>query len=756
MQIRFNTTALSTTLLGLVALSLADPALAADASPAPSDAVQAVIVTAQKRAQNVQDVPLAVQVVGDQQLKAAGVQGFTDLSRVSPNLVIRADVQPVNATVSIRGVGTNAFGIGVEPSVAVQVDDVPLSFQARAFSDLSDIERIEVLSGPQSTLYGKSASAGLINIVTAAPSKTFTASATALASTDEETGGSLVLSGPLSDRLGLRLATNYDDYDGNVTNLNNGHKVNGSEVFSTRGKLVWDPVDTLHIVAGADYIRGSSTVGRPFVALSPNANLQPGVFHASAPAPSVWGAGIAFGPDNLKVDEDYQTSTAYQGSGQSLKITQDLGESTLMSITSHARYVLNDKQDSDETNLGAFANTQTGDFVNTQFTQEFRLVSSSHQPFRYTLGLFYADVDYTRHFIRGPLFSLAHWDATEGSRQESGFGQVEYDVLPKLTLIGGLRLGEERIEYTFLDYRAGNAFFSGHSLDRYNTYKLGLQYHLTDDVMLFATNATGHKGATYDLTTGFNQNRANAGPVQPETSTDYEAGARLQFLERRLTINPTIFQTDYRNFQAQGIQVLPDGTTNFRLSNVGATRVQGLEVDSAYRMSRDLSFGASIAYLDALITNFPAAQCYPGQTPATGCIAAAGSVPAHQNLANRPLPQAPKWKMSADFNYAHPLGWGDLDVLLRGAVSYQSKVNYALTGDPQTVEKAYGIVNLSGGVRSVPKNYELIFFVNNLFNQHYYSGLANSQSGYGNNQALQALIPRDYKTYGGVKLTVHY
>lgn len=742
-------------------------AAAADADAAPAMTVETVVVTAQKREQNVQDVPMAVQVVGSSQLSAAGVQDFTSLGRVSPNLVIRADVQPVNATVSIRGVGTNAFGIGVEPSVAVQVDDVPLAFQARAFSDLSDIERIEVLSGPQSTLYGKSASAGLINIVTNAPSKHLTASASGMTTTDSEGGGNVVLSGPITSNLGFRINANYDDYDGNVTNLYNGHKVNGSEVFSSRAKLVWDPTEKLNIALGVDYIKGQSTVGRPFVNVSPLAALQPGVFKPSAtgitpkvaPLPGVWGAGINFGPENTTVNNDYETSTAYQGIGESLKGSLDLGFATLMSITSNARYVMNDHQDIDESGLSAYRNDQTGQFINTQFTQELRLVSPSKQQFRYTLGLFYADVDYTRHFIRGPLFSLAQWDATEGSKQQSAFGQLEYDLTKKLTVIGGLRVGSEKINYTFIDYRAGPAHFAGSANDDYNTYKVGLQYHLDDNVMLFATHSTGHKGPTYDLTTGFNQNRANGGPVQPEESKDYEVGARAQFLERRLTINPTIFETDYTGFQAQGIQTLPDGTTNFRLANVGSVRVRGVEIESAYRASRDLSVSASAAYLDAVITRFPDAQCYPGQTLATGCIPAtttAPIVPAHQNLANAGLPQAPKWKLTASFDYAHPLTDGGLTLILRGSYSYQTKINYTLTRDPQAAQAGYGIVNISGGVKDPSKNYELIAFVNNLFNEKYYAGIANSQSGYGNQTALQAIIPRDFKTYGGVRLTVKY
>ena len=162
----------------------------------------------------------------------------------------------------------------MEPSVAAVVDDVPISFQARAFADLADIERIEVLRGPQSTLYGKSASAGLINIVTPGPTKTFIAKISALGTTDDEWQGNAVISGPLTDNLGFRTTANYDKYRGNIRNLADDDKINGRRIFSTRNKLVWTPATNLTIDLGLDYINGRNTTGRPFIALSPTALLR--------------------------------------------------------------------------------------------------------------------------------------------------------------------------------------------------------------------------------------------------------------------------------------------------------------------------------------------------------------------------------------------------------------------------------------------------------------------------------------------------
>ena len=730
----------------------AAPAPAADAAPAGANNGE-IIVTAQKRAQNLQNVPLAVQVVGAQQLQSNGVRDFADLNRVAPSLVVRPAENPVNASVSIRGVGTFAFSIGVEPSVAVVVDDVPISFQARAFADLADIERIEVLRGPQSTLYGKSASAGLINIVTPGPSKTFTAKVSALATSDEEWQGNAVISGPITDNLGFRTTANYDKYNGNIHNLADGDKVNGRRIFSTRNKLRWEPTSNITVDAGLDYINGRNTTGRPFIDVAQGALLRGNPAYPQ----SVWAPGVAVGPNNRDVVNNYTTGTQYHDLAESLKVSWDLGGPTLMSISSHDKFLLHDQLDQDESAIPTIDNRQFGQFGSEQWTQELRLVSPSHDRFRYTLGLFYADVSYSRDFTRGPVFSLARWDATAKSIQEAGFGQLEYDILPHTTLIAGGRYSHEKVEYTFHDFlppAGAPSFYAGDDGDNFGTYKVGIQQHVGDNVMLFATYATGHKGETYDLSTGFNINRTT--PVRPETSKDWEVGARTQFFDKRVTLNVTAFDTHYKDFQAQGIENLADGTVNYRLANVGKLRTRGVEVEGAARVTPNFNIGTSLAYLDAKITDFPDAQCYTNQTAAQGCVPAAGGIPAHQDLSGSRPPQAPKWKLTTNFDYTHDLGSLPFQGVITGAYTYQSKINYSLNQDPTTIQKGYGIANLSIGIRQPDRRYEVMAFVNNLFDKHYYQNLTNSSGNYAGALAIQAYLPRDFRRYAGVRASYNF
>ncbi len=515
--------------------------------------------------------------------------------------------------------GTFAFGIGVESSVAVLVDEVPLAFQARAFTDLPDVERIEVLRGPQSTLYGKSASAGLINVITRNPSSTFSFRANALATTDSEYGGNFSVSGPMGQDLGYVLSASYSNWGGNVRNLFSNTEVNGREAFNTRGKIRWEPQSNISFTLSANYLNGNTSVGRPFIRIGPGALLR----GTAGLTPAVVFPGVTISPQNQDVSNNYPARTRYWGYGGSLRGEIGLGDLTLVSITSYDKFRLYDYLDHDDTASTAAvgSNIQVGQFHSRLFTQEVRLLSPSDKPFRYTLGAYYAKVNFERPFLRGPAFSLANWYATSQSRQIAGFAQIDWEFVPKLTATAGGRVQNERIGYTFKDNLAvapNPSFFSGNAEDTAGTYRLGLRYEPTTDLMLFASYSTGYKGQTYDLTTGFNNNRALAGPIKPERSRDKEIGARMQFLEHRLTFNLTYFDTDYTNLQAQTIETLADGSTNFRLTNVGGLNTKGVELDSSARVGSDLNLSASATYLDAKYTSFPVGAMLPASDRGAG------------------------------------------------------------------------------------------------------------------------------------------
>src|SRR5882724_2372701 len=204
-----------------------------------------IVVTAEKRTENLQNVPISVDVVSGDTLTRANVSAFSDLAKFTPSMTMTAGDQPANSAIVIRGVGTFAFSVAAEPSVLVVVDDVAVGYQAQAFTDLVDIDRVEVLNGPQSTLFGKSASAGLVNVTTKAPTDTLTYFGDVKVSDDDEQRATLSLSGPLSDSVSFRVSAAARYWAGNVHNLHAGGKIDDDRTGGVRAKLQWTPNDSL-------------------------------------------------------------------------------------------------------------------------------------------------------------------------------------------------------------------------------------------------------------------------------------------------------------------------------------------------------------------------------------------------------------------------------------------------------------------------------------------------------------------------------
>jgi iron complex outermembrane receptor protein len=737
---------LTTTAIVVCACAGAGEAIAQSTDAGRGAILEEIVVTSQKRVENVQEVPLAVQVVSGDTLEKQGIREFSELTRAAPSLIIRSAEHPVNASISMRGIGTFAFSQAVEPSVAVQMDDVPVQFLARAFADLSDIERIEVLRGPQSTLYGRAASAGLLNITTLGPTADLRGRLAASGSTDDEYTVNGSVSGPLADNLGFRLSANYDDFAGNVRNLFNDDKVNGRRIVSTRGKLVWNPTDKLNITGQIGYIDGSTSIGRPFIRVSPNARLRGN----AAYGPSVFAPGVTFSEDNTDVVNNITSGTEYSDFAPSLRAALDLGFASLVSITAWDHFKQLDVLDQDESAIAALDNRQRGTFDVKARSQELRLVSAAKKPFAYTVGLFYSNMDVIRDFVRGPFYSIANWYATTGTTQYAAFGQAEYEVIENTSIVGGVRVGHYDIDYTFRD-RANNGYFSGDNSETYETYRASVEHHFTPDVMAFGTFATGYKGQAYDISSGFNLLRQNSGPTKAEKSRDWEIGMKSQLLDHRVTLNTTLFTTTFDNFQAQGIETLADGTSNFRLANVGKLRTRGVELEGAVRPSSDFNFSGGVTYADARILSFPFGQCYPGQTAAQGC----SGTPARQNLAGFRPAQAPLVKLSLSGEYT-PTLTSSLQGVLGIAYTYQSKINFGLNNDPETIQKGYGITNLSLGVRDSNGRWEVAGFVNNLFDKFYYYNITNSFGNQGNAEAVQSYVPRDARRYGGVRASYNF
>lgn len=767
-------------LLATTAFAISTPIMAQDAAPADSETeaneYPEIVVTAQKREQNVQDVPVAITVVSADALGNVGGGQLQDLTKLSPSLTITQGGDQNNNSVILRGIGTSAFSIGVEPSVLVVVDDVATGLPGQGFNDLGDIERIEVLRGPQSTLFGKSASAGVISIVTKRPSDSFTASGEVTITDDNEQRYALGISGPLGDKLSYRVSGTVGRYDGNTRNLTTGGKLNGRDSENIRGKLLFKPSDVFDATL-IGYYSKTSALCCANVVIQRTAGMTSPLGATTAATL----AGITPGQDNFAVRVDPAPQSDVKNYGGSLKMNLALGEHTLTSVSALSDYFATDVLDFDGVvgpNLGApLGAFQAGSFAATTLSQEIRLTSPSGGALQYVVGAYYAYNDYTRRFERPkpPLGNArvpwADWKGNITSETVALFGQAELSVTDSTKLLAGLRWSNEDVSYAFnryFDRPAGPGgvtarppfFSSGNDSDSVFTGKVGIQQDIGEDVMVFATASRGYKGQTYDLTTSFDTPTSPARfPVKPESSDNYEIGMRGAFLDRKLIFNVTGFLTNYSNFQAQTIS--PEFGGSLLLANVGSLRTKGIETEVSVRPFNGLTLTGNVAYVDATIKSYPNAECYFNQTVAQGCTPRTTGGNA-QNIAGGSLANAPKWKynLGADLNL--PVGSLPVNFIANFNYAWQSEVNFSLSQNPRTIQDGYGIANASIGFEeSENKRYKITFFARNLFNKHYFSRIQDLSSNWSTGPnptvvSVEGIQARDSARYFGVKLGFKY
>lgn len=771
--------------------------------PAESSVVEEVIVTAGKRLENIQDVPASVLVVTDVTLERANIRDFDDIVKVAPSVTITKTSQPANNSINIRGIGTYAYSIATEPSVAVVIDDVPQSFQAAAFSALVDVQQVEVLRGPQNTLFGKSASAGVVNITTQPVTDEFTARVDAMTTDDHEYRVQATVSGPITDTLKFRLAANNSDYRGNVRNLTTGSWLNGQEDTTMRGKLVWTPNEDWTVSLSPYYTKtDASCCTGAFYYLSPGATTGAAATGAGRIPQSQFLGGITPGSNNrsLRMDIDAQGDAEDYGAG--LKIVRDLGGFSLASISSYDHYQLDDRQDTDGTDIdfsvyqpisppGGSANG--GYFDIRSKTQEFRLTSPD-QRLRYVTGLYFSDTSSERYFVRGsntlddynvsPTPSLtpanlptsnsttySRYLSTARATNYALFGQGNYGLTDNLDFLAGLRVNHEEIEYTFYDLGNGVTFGNPRcstttpsgtpietcSDDTSVTGRAGFQYRFTPDFMTFATFSRGYKGMAYDLTSTLTVRSPVAGrpladviasnqPVDPETVNAYELGFKGTFFDSTVMWNVTAFYMDFSGFQAQS----RDQALNQNLLNsIGKVTSRGVETEIAARFGY-LTLNGGGAYNRAIMEDFPNASCFPRQTVAEGCVANV------QDLSGKPLFNAPKWNFNMNAQYDWPLSGSSLTPFVTAGYRWQSEVVFNLLQDPDSVQGDYGIANLGGGLRT--DRWRLTAFVNNVFEKSYALTMgreSNVNLPVGGN-AIGWKPARDSERYFGVRASVNF
>lgn len=674
--------------------------------------IEELIVTAQKRAESVQDVPISISAYSGERLEAAGVQNFRELSDIVPNLRMEVSNSARNTTVSIRGIGSSGTNPGIENSVGLFLDGSYLSGAGALQSDLLDIESVQVLRGPQGTLYGRNTPVGAINIVTREPKATPEGMLVGGLGDYENRYIKGYVGGGLSETVAGRVSFWARKRSGFEHNLFSGEDVNDFQGVGGRARLKWEPSDTLKVNL-IGYFGRTKVRGGVAEQLDPS---SPGGIAKAPFLAAVAAQGYTFrnySKTDHVVDSNEHSNDNIKSYGASVTADWDLaGGHTVTSITSWDVYygkVNPLAADALPMNLGTVE--ETGEA--TSYSEELRIASPTGGRLEYLGGLFlYSNDTWLRASITvGPdanrLFPLPAaqggpapfrpGDATftafdQTTKSAAVFGTATLRLTPQWRVTAGARYNRDEKDATinhtttpsparpFLAVFGPNPIGNVTRDEGKATWSLNTQYDLADDIMLFASASTGSKSG------GFNARRQAAGtPVQfeDESSIDYELGFKSRLLDRRLMLNVTAFRIELNNFQESVVN--PVTRVGFIVGNAGQRTGTGVEIDGEAALTSELRLSGGMAYLDAQYTDYASGPCYAGRV-------ADGALPGTCNFNGLTPSGSPRWKANLAADWTHPLGNG-LTVALRGEMTYTSALFLDGLLDPRSRQAAVTVFN---------------------------------------------------------------
>ncbi|MEA1084391.1 TonB-dependent receptor [Sphingomonas sp. CD22] len=759
-------------LLATTCLSAALPAFAQEApAPAPAPVSDApanaqddrdIVVTARFRNESLQQVPIAITAISGSSLAERQLNTVETISAAIPSVGFRSGASNKDRTIFIRGIGTIATSPGVEPSVSTVLDGVVLTRPGQSTLDLGEVERIEVLRGPQGTLFGKNASAGVVNIVTRNPTDDIHAFGEAGATTDREYRIKAGVSGAIvPGKLQALIGGLYSDFAGNTRNATTGNDTNGSRRYGVRGKLVGTPVDALKLTLIGDYLNTYETVA-PVYASTRQVAYPTGIVSVSAPLAAVLAdAAVRPSATNRVAATNIDTNVRDENYGVSLTAELSLGDYHVTSITAWRQWLNHQQQDYDglPTLTAAFPQgIDDGRVDSRQVSQELRLASPRGGLIDYVVGAYYlhakTDEVYARTLttLAGTVQTTTSGVADYGITDDNYalFGEANINFTKAFRGIAGYRSTWDDLSFYHLRTSSADPTDSGApALDRPgirayhraqgstarrgDSYRLGLQLDLGDHAQTYFTYSRGYKGPAYNVY--FNMRSLNATtpldelPLSPETSKSFEIGLKGSTADRTLSYSLAAYTTTFDGYQANFADVV-NGAQVTRLINAGSVRSRGIEADVTLRPVKGFTVDLSGAYTDARVRDF---LCPPG-------------APVSCNVDGQPLPYAPRIKLYETAAYRFALS-NALSFEVQSDVTYSSKVQYSLSETANTIQPAYAIWNASVALVRPGDGWQLRAYVKNITDTSYASFLAP-----GTFAGTVRFVPRDDRRYGGLLL----
>ncbi|MGB3846227.1 TonB-dependent receptor [Sphingopyxis sp. YF1] len=714
-------------LFAATALTAPGLAFAQDAA-APQDqgGLEEIIVTAQKRAEGLSDVPISISAVSGKQIENYGQTNLEQISSSVPNLKITQTA--IANRIAIRGIASGD-NKGFEQSVAMFVDGVYYGRDQLSRLPLIDMERVEVLRGPQPTLFGKNAIAGAVNITTRSPTDEFEGSVSGLYEFNHKelqlTG---VLSGPLSEGVEARVVGYYRKMDGYFYNAKLDRDEPNVDEKYVRGKLEFDQ-------------------GGPFAA---ELKLEYADFEAKGQPRDVFGAvgnynTVFQGPFFVSTDPDYvREDNGYESRnkvfGATLNMDLELGDHTLTSTSSLLDYKTREIVDVDFSGISFLDGTNLREDYR-QFSQELRLASPGGEAFNYIAGVYYQhaklDVqDFTRFnatflALGAPFNALGDTrndrDYAQKSDLISAFAQGEVSLTDQLRVTAGARFNHEKksgsrtlaivqgplnsfnplvVAATFRALNIEAHSISGKlSEDSFNPM-VNVQYDATDDLMLYASYAKGTKAGGFDirsnsLPTSKTVAKPGAFMFEDESADNFEAG--LKYKGRNVAFNLSLYRTKYHDLQVN----IFDGTLNFNVRNAAGAKTQGVEADFRAAVADGLTISGAVAYLDFKFTNFTDGQCYYLQTPGAGGFC---------DYTGKRNALSPKWSGNLNLDYTTPVS-SDMKVAVNLNADFSSSYIASANLDPRTRQDSYAKLGARLALAQVDDRWEVALIGRNLTNQ---------------------------------------
>jgi iron complex outermembrane receptor protein len=727
-------------------------AAAQDQAADMNDGIGDIVVTAQRREQNLQDVPVAVTAFSGETIANLGIQSSADIAGVVPNLEIGLPAGEGNQPlIYIRGVGlsdTNSNNAGAN---GVYVDEVYIASPGAQTFQLFDLERVEVLKGPQGTLYGRNATGGAINFISAKPSREFTAQGSFSVSSFDTVSGEAAVGGPISDRARFRISGTGTQSKGYVHNLLTGRRENGLGSFALRGQLALDVTDNfdalLNVHGGKVDVR--SPQFRSLGLLDPDTGFTT-LCASDAIAANLCGNALGYVSPQGFYDGDYNKSERLEVGnwGTSARLNWDLGGVTLTSISA---YDWNDKTHREDSDASPDSLLQIDYKVRSEsFTQELRL-SGAGGGVNWVAGVYYLHetlrqnqtVDLFRDLRAftpdgGAYLPLSPDDPTppvlfsrtlnsQKTDAASIFGQIEIELAPSLRATVGGRYNYERKKFTaaaqyeegaitFGPYEdagvvydavtvpvaggiAPNYAFHQRKSFKNVSFKVGLDYDVTDDVMAYASVATGFKSG------GFNggfldfdpaQAEIQAQPFNEETLTAYEIGLKSTLLDRRLRFNAAAFYYDYKDLQLYTL-INTGALPLSLLDNAANATIYGAEFEMIARPVDRLDITLNLGLLDTEIKNF---------------------VTADADYSGNRLALSPKLTFSGVVNYEVPLSSG-LALTIQPSFSYRSSQYFSADNNPLMKQDGYWLLGGRVALKDEGGRWEVALFGRNLTRKKY-------------------------------------